>query len=103
MITVTQRDHRALRAAIYRAAGRRLAVAGAIVMALGYAGQAAPALPAAAPAPSVPAATTPAVASAAALTVPAGASLVATARRSVVRAVNPTGTHTWSLRNPTRL
>lgn len=47
-------------------------------------------------APSAPTRT----ATVAVLTAPYGASLVAVAHRSVVRAVNPAGTRTWSLRNP---
>ena len=39
----------------------------------------------------------------AALTPPPGASLVATARRSVVKAVSPTGSRTWYLHNPNSL
>jgi hypothetical protein len=47
-------------------------------------------------APPAPAGT----ATVAVLTAPRGASLVAVARRSVVRAVSPTGTRTWRLHNP---
>ena len=42
----------------------------------------------------------PRTATVAALTAPRGASLVAVARRSVVRAVSPNGTRTWRLHNP---
>ena len=82
-----------------RSGGVRLLVAAATLTSLGYAGLTGPAAPSAAPLAAGPTVAAPAVA----MAVPAGASLVATAKRSVVRAVSPTGTHTWSLRNPNSL
>jgi lipoprotein-anchoring transpeptidase ErfK/SrfK len=89
----------AARSSIYRAGRVRLLVAAAMALALGYTAQTGPVGHTAAPLAGGPAVAAPV----AAVSVPAGASLVATATRSVVRAVNPTGTRTWSLRNPNSL
>ena len=84
---------------VTRSARVRLIVAAALLLALGFAGRGAPLRHLPAPLRIGPAS----VAPVAAVSVPAGASLVATAKRSVVKAVSPTGTRTWSMRNPNSL
>ena len=76
-----------------------MVVTAAVFAALAYAGQGSPLGRSAAPAAPGRVVAAPM----AAVSVPAGDSLVATATRSVVRAVSPTGTKTWSLRNPNNL
>lgn len=82
-----------------RSAWVRLAVATAMLLALALAVHNGPARHLAPRVTLGPASAAPA----AAVSVPAGDSLVATARRSTVKAVSPNGTKTWSMHNPNNL